>query len=118
MRAFASRVEVQRVLLASFGFWLLVGLAYGDPLWEIVLGAGGATLWALLLGWSLTLHARWARLTRVGVGVALAGGCAAALGASAPAAVGVALGVGCLLSACEHVMRGRAAATCAAAEPR
>jgi len=72
MRAFASRVEVQRVLLASFAFWLVAGVAYGDALWRIVLRAAGATLWALLLGWSLTVHARWARTARVGVGLALA----------------------------------------------
>ena len=85
MQAFWSRVEVQRVLLVTFGLWMLAGAYLFDPFWLIVLRAAGATVWTFLLAWSFTLGSAVARVARIAIGAALVTGCAATFGAAVPA---------------------------------
>ena len=110
MRSFWSRIEVQRVLLVTFGLWVLAGAYLFDPLWLIVLRAAGATVWTFLLAWSLTLESVVARVARVAVGAGLVTGCAATFGASAPALLAVAVVAGGLLAAAEALLRRRVVA--------
>jgi hypothetical protein len=110
MQAFWSRVEVQRVLLVTFGLWMLAGAYLLDPFWLIVLRAAGATVWTFLLAWSFTLGSAVARAARIAIGAALVTGCAATFGAGAPALLAVAVVAGAVLAGCERLMRRHVAA--------
>ena len=110
MQAFWSRVEVQRVLLVTFGLWLLAGAYLFDPFWLIVLRAAGATVWTFLLAWSFTLGSAVARVARIAIGAALVTGCAATFGAAVPALLAVAVVAAALLAGCERLMRRHVAA--------
>jgi hypothetical protein len=110
MQAFLSRVEVQRVLLVTFGLWMLAGAYLFDPLWLVVVRAAGASVWTFLLAWSFTLGSAVARVARIAIGAGLVTGCAATFGASAPALLAVAAVAGAVLAGCERLMRRHVAA--------
>jgi hypothetical protein len=102
MREMSSRVEVQRVLLLSVFFWLLAGAALHDPFWLVAVRAAAGTAWALLLAWSFTLRAAWARGLRIALGAAATAACAAAGGAAPAVVVGAATAAAAVLAVTER----------------
>ncbi len=105
MRRMLATVEVQRVLILAFSFWMIGGAYMGHSFPRIVAEAAAAMLWTLVLGWSFTLRTPWARIMRIGLTAGLAVLCAGTLGAAVPVLLAVAAGAGALAGAGERLAR-------------